>query len=99
MLVIFNTTVIPTINIIETEIKIPNNILYTMFEINTLNIITPKNIIKIKDKTELNFNLEEIANNYTLKEIFVQEILDEMNKQNYTKEQLEKILEIGLSVL
>ena len=88
------------------NIKLKENYLYKIiltgkrnFEINTLNIITPKNIIKIKDKTELNFNLEEIANNYTLKGIFVQEILDEMNKQNYTKEQLEKILEIGLSVL
>ena len=72
------------------------------FEIEILNlykIITKENIIKIKDKTELNYNLEEMANDYTLKGIFIKEILNEMNDKNYTKEQLEKILEIALTAL
>lgn len=72
------------------------------FEIEILNlykIINKENIIKIKDKTVLNYNLEEMANSYTLKGIFIKEILNEMNNENYTKEQLDKILEIGLSAI
>ncbi len=72
------------------------------FEIEILNlykIINKENIIKIKNKTILNYNLEEMANSYTLKGIFIKEILNEMNSENYTKEQLDKILEIGLSAI
>ncbi len=71
------------------------------FEIDILELnkfILTENIIKIKDKTILNYNLEDLTNNTTLKGIFVQELLNEMENQNYTKEELEKILEIGLSI-
>ena len=40
-----------------------------------------------------------MANDTTLKGIFINEIRDELNKNNYTKEELDKILEIGLSIL
>lgn len=72
------------------------------FEIDILNLykfILNENIIKIKDKTKLNYSLEEIANDTTLKGIFAKQILEETNKENYTKEELEKIAEIGFSVL
>lgn len=72
------------------------------FEIEILNLykfITKPNIIKIKNKTTINYKLEQMKNNYTLKGIFIEQILDEMQKQNYSKEELEQILEIGLSVL
>ena len=72
------------------------------FEIEVLNlykIINRKNIIKIKNETKLNYNLEEMANDYTLKGIFIKEFLNEINNQNYTQEQLDKILEIALTAL
>ena len=72
------------------------------FEIDLLQLnkfILIENIIKIKNKTILNYNLEELANDTTLKGIFVQELLEEMKKQNYSQEEIDKILEIGLSVL
>lgn len=72
------------------------------FEIDILELnkfILIENIIKIKNKTILNYNLEELANDTTLKGIFVQELLEEMKKQNYSQEEIDKILEIGLSVL
>ena len=72
------------------------------FEININNLYkftTRENIIKIKDKTKLNYDLEKMANDTTLKGIFINEIRDELNKNNYTKEELDKILEIGLSIL
>ena len=72
------------------------------FEINILELlklINKKNIIKIKDKTSPDFNLENMVNNNTLKGIFIQEILNEIKLQNYTQEEIDKIIEIGLSVL
>lgn len=72
------------------------------FEIEILNLykfITNSNLIKIKDQTKLAYSLEELKNDYTLKGIFVEEILEEMESGNYTEEELNKILEIGLSVL
>ena len=72
------------------------------FEINVSNLykfINKENIIKVKDKTKLNYNLDEMANETTLKGIFINEIREELNKENYTKEELDKILEIGLSIL
>ena len=72
------------------------------FEINIYNLfkfISNENIIKIKNNTKLKINLEEISKNNNLKGLFVKEILEELNKNNYEKEILENILEIGLDVL
>lgn len=72
------------------------------FEINILELnkfILTENIIKIKNKTILDYNLEQMANDTTLKGIFIKELLEENKKENYTKEELDKILEIGLSIL
>lgn len=72
------------------------------FEININNLykfIDKENIIKIKNKTRLNYNLEKMVNDNTLKGIFINEIKEELTKNNYTKEELDKILEIGLSIL
>ena len=39
-----------------------------------------------------------MANDSTLKGIFIKQVLEEKEKKNYTKEELEKILEIGISI-
>lgn len=72
------------------------------FEIDILQLeklITIENIIKIKNKTTIQYNLEELVNSNTLKGIFAQKILEEINNKNYTEEEINQILEIGLSVL
>ncbi len=91
------------------ELKIDENKLIKIlligqrsFEINIYQIIKMienKNIIKIKDKTKLGYNLEKLANETTLKGIFVKEILEKIEKEPEKKEELEKALEIGLEVL
>ena len=91
------------------ELNLEENNLYKIiligkrnFEINIYELykfITNKNIIKIKNNTKLNYNLEELANNRNLKGIFAQEILEELNKNNYDKNILENVLEIGLELL
>ncbi len=72
------------------------------FEIDILELsklILQENIIKIKNKTVINYDIEKMINNTTLKGIFIQELLDEKEKQNYTEEEIDNILEIGLSIL
>lgn len=91
------------------EINIEENILYKViligkrnFEIDIYKIykmIEIKNIIKIKDNTKLNYDLKEIANDYTLKGLFAQEILKEMENKDINPEVLEKAIEIGIDVL
>ena len=62
--------------------------------------IGTKEIIKIKDKTKLGYDIEKIAQETaTLRGIYVKEILDKMQQEPENKEMLEKALEIGLEVL
>lgn len=75
------------------------------FEINTyeiIKLISNNRIIKIKDKTKIAYDLDKMANNTTLKGLFVQKMLEKLNDQNITKEdreKLEKAIEIGLDAL
>lgn len=54
-------------------------------------------IIKIKNNTEINYNLEKIIQENNLRGLFVKEILNEKN--NYNEKIIEKALEIGLQIL
>lgn len=70
------------------------------FEIDILELmklITRENIIKIKNKTQLDYEIEKIINETTLRGIFIKQLLEE--KENYTEEEINKILEIGLSIM
>lgn len=91
------------------ELNLQENKLYKItllgqrnFEINTyklIRMIENKEIIKIKNKTKLGYKLKEIANETTLKGIFVKQILSKMQNEPENKELLEKALEIGLEIL
>lgn len=52
------------------------------------------NIIKIKDKSKYEYDLEKIAKENSLKGIFVKELLSQMNEEN--KEQILESIYIGL---
>ena len=91
------------------DLKLEENIFYKLiligdknFEINIYNLfqyILNENIIKIKNKTKLKINLEELSKNNNLKGLFVKEILDELNENNYDKKILQNALEIGLEII
>ena len=91
------------------KLELEDNVFYKLifigdknFEININNLfkyIDNENIIKIKNNTKLKIELEEIAKNNNLKGLFVKEILDELNKDNYDKDTLENVLAIGLNLL
>lgn len=58
-----------------------------------------ENVIKIKDKTKLSYNLEEISKEKSLRGIFVKKMLEKQNSGIYEAEEIEKAIEIGLEVL
>ena len=63
-------------------------------------LLTNERIIKIKDYTKIEYDLEKIANNHTLKGLFAKEILKE--KENAGEEELaiiEKAVEIAFEAL
>lgn len=91
------------------EINLEQNKLYKItlvgqrnIEINTykiLKMIESKDIIKIKDKTKLGYNIEKLSKEPTLKGIFVKTMLEKLEKEPEKKEIIEKALEIGLEVM
>ena len=91
------------------EIKIEENKLYKIiligkrnFEINIYNLYKyelNEKIIKIKNKTKPNYNIEEISKENTLRGLFAKEILEEIKNKNYDDEIIENALEIGMEIL
>ena len=74
------------------------------FEIDKYDIlkyIQNDRIIKIKDETRLSRDLEKIANESTLRGLFVKEMLEKLENENdlRKKDVLEKAVEIGLDAL
>lgn len=68
-----------------------------LYKINKL--IINNNILKIKDYTKMNYDLEKIANENTLRGLFVKEILQKINDNPEDREVLENALEIGFEIL
>lgn len=64
-----------------------------------LKYIENERMIKIKDCTKIAYNLEEIANESTLKGIFTKEMIKKLKEQKEEKEIIEKAIEIGLDAL
>ena len=75
------------------------------FEINKyelIKLISNDEVIKIKDQTKINYNLEQLANETTLKGLFAKNMLERLNNQNITEEEkqiIEKSIEIGMDAL
>ena len=74
------------------------------FEVNLYElakIIKQENIIKIKDQSVINYNIEEIAKQINLKGLFAKNILNKIETQNdeAEKENLMKAFEIGIEIL
>lgn len=72
------------------------------FEVDIYNLkkqIYKQNIIKIKDKSNIAYNLEDIARYNTLKGLYVREILSRLENEDYDREIVERALEIGLEIL
>lgn len=89
------------------NIKIENNKYYKIILTGTRNIdidinelikyIESKNIIKLKNKTKIGYDLEKIAKEQSLKGIFVKELLAQIDKEN--RKQILESIYIGLSLM
>ena len=65
-------------------------------------LISNDKIIKIKNKTKINYDLEKLSNDTTLKGLFAKEMfrkLSDENISNEEKEIIEKAVEIGMEAL
>ena len=90
-------------------LEIRNNIFYKIilrgkrnFEINVYNLykfILSENIIKIKDETEINIDINKMSEEINLKGLFLKEILNDEAEGKLNKNMVDKIIEIGLEVL
>ena len=72
------------------------------FEINTreiLRVVTRGNILKVKDCTKINYDLEELSKQKNLKGIFIKEVIEMYNKGLCTEEEYQKAIEIGLEAM
>ena len=72
------------------------------FPVNLNNIqklINQENILKIKDFSEVPYDIEAISKQNNLKGIFVKKCLEKLENNEYTEEQIKKVIEIGLGVL
>ena len=56
-------------------------------------------IIRIKDDTVIGYDLEKIKSENTLKGLFVKKLLEKMDDGFYTKDEIEKAIEIGLEAM
>lgn len=92
------------------NLKINENYFYEIkligkrnFDIDVLelrNLINKDNIIKIKDETSIKYNIEDIANEISLKGLFAKKIMQKIN--NTSEEEKKKLLEAfeeGMDVL
>ena len=72
------------------------------FEINSreiLKLISVENILKIKDNTQLGYDIEQISQENNLRGIFVREMIKKYESGIYTENQIKKAIEIGLSCM
>lgn len=87
-------------NLIEIILVGKRNFEIDKYEINKL--ISNEKVIKIKDKTKINYNLENLANENTLKGLFAKEMLEKLSSDSLSEEQkqiVEKAIEIGFEAL
>lgn len=96
---------IETLNQMKFELNTENKIYLKgtrNFEIH-LNEITKliqnEKILKIKDNTQIKYELEKIKEENSLKGIFVKKCLEKLESGFYEKEEIEKAIEIGLETL
>lgn len=67
-----------------------------------LKYIDNQRIIKIKDQTEIAYDLEKLSNTTTLKGLFVKKMLEKSQNKNISEDEkniIEKAIEIGLEAL
>lgn len=63
-------------------------------EMAILKLLNKENILKVKDCTQLGYNIEELAKENNLRGIFVREVIKKYDDGIYTEDQIKKAIEI-----
>jgi DNA repair exonuclease SbcCD nuclease subunit len=92
-----------------TALKLNENNVYKIilcgkrnFDIDTreiLKLVSVPNVLKIKDSTKINYDLEEISKENNLRGIFVREVMKMQSSGEFTDEEIQKAIEIGLEAM
>ena len=72
------------------------------FEINKNKIlknINKKNILKIKDFSKIKIDLNKMKEENNLKSYFLKEIIELQKENNYTNEEIENAVQIGIQAI
>ena len=64
-----------------------------------LKILNKKNILKIKDETKVQLDIKNISEQNNLKGYFIQELLKLKEEKDYSEEEIDNAIEIGLNSL
>lgn len=62
-------------------------------------LIENENIVKIKDQTKLDIDIDELENQSTLKGYFIKEVKSAYNKEEINEDIMQHVIEIGLDIL
>lgn len=61
-----------------------------------LSLMSTNNILKIDDKTQMDYDIDKLAQQKNLKGIFIKKMLDRLNDEKEDKDEIKRALEIGL---
>ena len=61
-------------------------------------LLDQKNILKVKDKTEINLEIDKLVTQKNLKGMFVKNIMDQIKNNPDEKNKYEEALKIGLKM-
>ena len=64
-----------------------------------LKLLEDKRVVKLKDKSKLSIDIEQISKEKSLKGIFVKELLNEIDEDESNKDEILRIIEIGLNAM
>ena len=78
------------------EIVLVGNRKFTIEPRQILKLIASNNVLKIKDNTQIGFDIEEIAKQNNLRGLFVRKMIEKCNDGKYTEQQIKKAIELGL---
>ncbi len=81
------------------EIVLVGNRQFEMNPREILKLIPTPNILKIKDSTKMAYNIEEIAKENNLRGIFIREVIKKYQNGDYSEEQIQKAIELGLEAM
>lgn len=81
------------------EIILIGNRQFTIYPREILKLIETNQILKIKDCTQIGYDIEKIAKENNLRGVFVREVIKKYQNSNFTEEQIKKAIEIGIDAM